>query len=110
MKKFLEFIGSRTFQFTVLPLVVLVWFVSTDPSPKFADTLLRLQLWAQALLVTGVAYIIAKAMLGKASSETLYESALKSHNVAAGIAYTGVCLLRAMVLWGLLSFFAQVQR
>lgn len=108
MKKFLDFIGSRTFQFAVIPLLVLVWFVVTDPS-KGADTMLRVQLWAQALMVTGLAYLIAKALLGKASSEDLYEQSIMG-NYAAGIAYMGVCLLRAMVLWGLLSFFAQVQR
>ena len=109
MKTFLNFLGSRTFQFTIVPLIVLVWFVTTDPSPHFADTILRLQLWGQAFLVTGVAYLIAKAMLGSAKSEDLYEQSIMG-NYAAGIAYMGVCLLRAMVLWGLLSFFAQVQR
>lgn len=109
MKKFLDYIGSRTFQFTIVPLVILAWFILTDPSPKFADTVLRMQLWAQALMVTGVAYVIAKAMLGRASSEDLYEQSIMG-NYAAGIAYMGICLLRAMVLWGLLSFFAQVQR
>jgi len=109
MKKFLSFLGSRSFQFAIVPLIVLTWFIWTDPSPRYADTLLRLQLWGQAFLVTGVAYLIAKAMLGSAKSEDLYEQSIMG-NYAAGIAYLGVCLLRAMVLWGLLSFFAQVQR
>jgi len=105
----MRFIGSRSFQFTVIPLVVLLWFLLTDPSHG-ADTLLRVQLWAQAFLVTGLSYLIAKAMLGKASSQRLYEAALVSSNVAAGIAYVGVCVLRAIVLCALLSFFAQVQQ
>lgn len=109
MKKFLSFLGSRSFQFAIVPFIVLAWFIWTDPSPRYADTLLRLQLWGQAFLVTGVAYLIAKAMLGSAKSEDLYEQSIMG-NYAAGIAYLGVCLLRAMVLWGLLSFFAQVQR
>lgn len=109
MKPFLSLIGARWFQFALIPVIVFAWFWWTDPSGG-ADTLLRVQLWAQAFLVTGVAYLIAKAMLGKASSEALYEDALDNGNTAAGIAYTGVCLLRAMVLWGLLAFFAQVQR
>ena len=71
--------------------------------------MLRVQLWAQALLVTGLAYLIAKAMLGKASSQALYENALAGVT-AAGLAYIGVCLLRVGVLVGLLSFFSQVQR
>lgn len=108
MQQVLTIIGSRWFQFAAVPALVLVWFWKTDPS-NGADTMLRIQLWAQALMVTGLAYLIAKAMLGKASSETLYEKAMEG-NVGAGIAYTGVCLLRAMVLWGLLGFFAQVQR
>jgi hypothetical protein len=70
---------------------------------------LRVQLWAQALLVTGLAYLVAKAMLGRASSEALYEAA-KAGSTGAGVAYLGVCLLRALVLVGLLLFFAQVQR
>ena len=48
-------------------------------------------------------------MLGKASSEALYEKAMDGV-VGAGVAYLGVCLLRALVLIGLLLFFAQVQR
>ena len=109
MQKFLSVIGSRWFQFALIPFVVLVWFVVTDPSGG-ADTALRVQLWAQALLVTGLAYLIAKAMLGKASSEQLYEKALLDGSVGAGVAYMGICLLRALVLIGLLLFFAQVQR
>ncbi|CAB4122817.1 hypothetical protein UFOVP33_58 [uncultured Caudovirales phage] len=108
MKQVLSFLGSRTFQFLVIPILVLIWFIATDPS-KGADTMLRVQLWAQALMVTGLAYLIAKAMLGSASSEELYDQSLLG-NYAAGIAYVGVCLLRAMVLGGLLAFFAQVQR
>jgi hypothetical protein len=108
-QKFLGILGARWFQFALIPFVIFLWFWITDPSGG-ADTMLRVQLWAQAFLVTGVAYLIAKAMLGKASSESLYEAALTRNNTAAGIAYAGVCLLRAMVLWGLLAFFAQVQR
>lgn len=108
MDKFLRSIGARWFQFALIPLVVFVWFWLTDPSGG-ADTLLRVQLWAQAFMVTGLAYLIAKAMLGRASSEALYEQALAG-NVGAGLAYAGVCMLRAMVLWSLLAFFAQVQR
>jgi hypothetical protein len=109
MKKFLSAINSRTSQFTIIPVLILVWFIWTDPSPGFADTLLRVQLWAQALLVTGVAYAICKAMLGTASSEDLYEQSIMG-NYAAGIAYLGVCIMRVGVLIGLLLFFAQVQK
>lgn len=108
MKKFCDILGSRWFQFTVIPLATLIWFFVTDPSHG-SDTLLRIQLWAQALLIIGMAYLISKAMLGRASSEALYDQAV-ANNIAAGIAYTGICLLRAIVLFGLLTFFAQVQR
>lgn len=108
MKAILNIVGARWFQFALIPLLVLIWFVATDPSGG-ADTMLRVQLWAQALMVTGLAYLIAKAMLGKASSELLYEQALVGIT-SAGLAYIGVCLLRVGVLVGLLSFFAQVQR
>jgi len=108
MKRIIKHLGSRWLQFAVLPVLVMLWFVATDPSGG-ADTMLRLQLCAQALMVTGLAYLIAKAMLGKASSELLYEQALVGIT-SAGLAYIGVCLLRVGVLVGLLSFFAQVQR
>lgn len=108
MKKVLTVLGSRWFQFAAVPLVVLVWFVATDPSGG-ADTMLRVQLWGQAFLVTGLAYLVAKALLGKASSEMLYEKAMEGA-VSAGLAYLGVCLLRAFVLMAFLLFFAQVQR
>lgn len=108
MQKILSTLGARWFQFVAMPLTVLVWFVVTDPSGG-ADTLLRVQLWGQAFLITGLAYLIAKAMLGKASSQTLYARALEG-NVASGLAYLGMCLLRTGVLMALLLFFAQVQR
>lgn len=108
MKNLLSVIGARWFQFALIPALIFVWFWWTDPSGG-ADTMLRVQLWAQAFLVTGVAYLVAKAMLGRASSEDLYEQSIMG-NYAAGIAYLGVCLLRAFVLMGLLLFFAQVQR
>lgn len=108
LHKFLAILGARWFQFVVIPLAVLGWFIETDPSGG-ADTMLRVQLWGQAFLVTGVSYLIAKALLGRASSEDLYEQSVKG-NSAAGVAYLGVCLLRALVLIGLLMFFAQVQR
>lgn len=104
-----KFFGSRVFQFLLLPLVVLVWFFLTDPSHG-ADTQLRLQLWAQAVVVTGFAYLIAKSLLGNASSQRLYDEVLTNKNTAAGLAYMGVCLLRALVLFALLFFFAQLQR
>lgn len=108
MKRALHLLGSRWFQFAVVPLSVLAWFVWTDPSGG-ADTLLRVQLWAQALLVTGLAYLVAKALLGRASSEALYDKAMRGV-ASAGVAYLGVCLLRALVLMAFLLFFAQVQR
>lgn len=108
MKYIATLIHSRFFQFLVLPALVLAWFVWTDPSHG-ADTLLRLQLWAQALLTTGLAYAVAKSLTGRASSEVLYDEALKG-NRAAGVAYLGVALLRAIVLLSLLLFFAMLQR
>lgn len=108
MNKLATLLHSRLFNFVLLPLLVLAWFVITDPSHG-ADTVMRLQLWAQALLVTGLAYTIAKALLGSASSEELYIRCLGG-NQACGLAYLGMCLLRALVLIGLLVFFAMLQR
>ena len=108
LTKILTVLGARWVQFAVIPALVLAWFLATDPSGG-ADTLLRVQLWLQAFLVTGLAYLVAKSMLGRASSEALYSEAM-SGNTGAGVAYLGVCLLRALVLIGLLLFFAQVQR
>lgn len=104
----MKFLQSRLFQFILLPLFVVAWFIYTDPS-KGADTLLRIQLWAQALLVTGLAYIIAKSLLGKASSEELYQRIVQDGDTASAIAYLGISLLRAAVLVGLLIFFAMLQ-
>lgn len=105
----MRLLSSRWVQFTLLPIAVLAWFVFTDPSHG-ADTLLRIQLWSQALLVTGVSYLISKAMLGNASSEELYRAIDRYNSMPAAIAYLGICLLRVGVLIGLLMFFAQVQR
>ena len=68
-----------------------------------------MQLWAQALLVTGVSYAISKAMLGSASSEDAYEQTIAG-NFSAGLAYVGICLVRVGVLFALLVFFSQVQK
>lgn len=99
-----KFLSSRLFQFFLVPLLVLCWFVWTDPSGG-ADTLLRIQMWVQAFAITGFAYMIAKSLLGKASSQDLYEQVMKGSHAAA-ISYLGVCLLRAIVFFGLLLFFA----
>ena len=109
MQNAIKFLSSRWLNFAAIPAVILVWFLATDPSHG-ADTMLRLQLWAQALLVTGLAYAISKAMLGSASSEKLYEACLTRGNLGAGMAYMGICVLRATVLLALLVFFSQVQR
>ncbi len=108
MQSVTKILGSRTFQFAALPVVILVWFALTDPSHG-ADTLLRVQLLAQALLVTGFAYLISKAFTGSASSERLYMESLAG-NQSAGLAYLGMCLLRGLVLLSLLVFFGMVQR
>jgi hypothetical protein len=102
-----NFVSSRVFQFIVIPLTVVAWFFATDPS-NGADTLLRIQLWAQAFLITGFSYLASKALLGKASSEELYQKVLEG-NPSAGVAYAGVALVRALVLVGLLLFFGAVQ-
>jgi len=104
---FCKFVSSRVFQFVLIPIFVFIWFFVTDPS-EGADTLLRLQLWAQAFLITGFSYLASKALLGKASSEELYNKTLEG-SISAGIAYLGVALLRAIVLFGLLIFFGAVQ-
>ena len=103
-----KFLSSRLFQFFLVPLLVLCWFMWTDPS-NGADTLLRIQMWVQAFAITGFAYMIAKSLLGKASSQELYEKA-SAGNTAAAIAYLGVCLLRAIVFFGLLFFFAMLTK
>lgn len=108
MKTLLFILHARATQFVAIPLAVLGWFIYTDPS-QGADTVLRLQLWAQALLVTGLAYLVAKALLGKASSEDAYAEAMKG-NAAAGQAYLGMCQVRVGVLVGFLMFFAMMQR
>lgn len=108
LKKLSSALSARTVQFVLLPLVVLGWFALTDPSGG-ADTLLRVQLWAQAILVTGMSYLISKSLLGRTSSESLYRASLDG-NQAAGLAYLGVCVLRSLVLVGLLTFFAIIQQ
>ena len=105
----MRLLSSRWLQFTLLPTGILAWFLFTDPSHG-ADTMLRIQLWSQALLVTGVSYLVSKAMLGTASSEELYHAVRSYNSMPAAIAYLGVCILRAGVMLGLLMFFAQVQR
>lgn len=108
LDKTVRILSARWFQFALIPFAIFIWFLATDPSGG-ADTLLRLQLWGQAFLVTGIAYLIAKALLGNTSSGTLYARALEG-NQAAGIAYLGVCLLRSVVLFALLLFFGLVQK
>lgn len=105
---FTKFVTSRFFHFVILPLLIVAWFLYTDPS-KGADTLMRIQLWAQVFLMTGLSYTVTKAMLGKASSEAAYDAAMTG-NAAAGQAYLGMCLLRGLVFAGVLLFFAMLTR
>jgi hypothetical protein len=105
---FTKFFTSRIFQFVIIPFAIIGWLYATDPS-NGADTMLRIQLGAQGLLVFGLSYIVSKAMLGRASSEDAYAEAMKG-NTAAGQAYLGMCQMRAGVAVGLLVFFAMLQR
>lgn len=98
-------LSSRLTQFILLPLLVLAWFAWSDPTQGAADTLLRIQLWAQAVLITGVAYLVAKSLSGRVSGESLARSA-QHGSIAAAIAFAGLCLLRGVVLLALLLFFA----
>lgn len=101
-------LAARCVQFVVLPLAVLAWFAWSDPSHG-ADTLLRVQLWAQALLITGVAYLVARGLSGRVRGEGLADAAQRG-SVASGVAFAGLCVLRGLVLVGLLLFFAGTVR
>jgi len=96
---------SRWTTMVILPAAVLLWFLLTDPSRDAADTLLRVQIWAQALLITGVAYALAKSLSGKTSGEELAAGAGRGC-LASAVAFAGLMLLRGLVLFALLLFFA----
>jgi len=103
-----KFFYSRAFHFILVPISVLIWFWLTDPSHG-ADTLLRLQLLAQTFLITGMAFLASKALMGTACSGDLYAASIRG-SLAAGIAFAGMCILRGVVLAAMLMFFALVQR
>ena len=107
LAKLVYLLAGRWLQFVLLPLAVMAWFIATDPSPGGADTLLRVQLWAQAFAITGLAYLASKALAGRdISAEQAADTARKSANVGAGLVFVGLMLLRGLVFVGLLSFFA----
>lgn len=97
---------SRWTTMVILPASVLLWFLVTDPSRDAADTLLRVQIWAQALLITGVAYAVAKSLSGKTGGEELAANARDKGCLASAVAFAGLMLLRGLVLLALLLFFA----
>ncbi|MFZ5548087.1 MAG: hypothetical protein ACOZJX_05280 [Pseudomonadota bacterium] len=98
-------LASRWTQFVALPLLVLAWFAWSDPSRGAADTLLRVQIWAQAILITGVAYLVARSLAGNVRGERLAGLA-EQGSIAAGAAFAGLCVMRGLVLLGLLLFFS----
>lgn len=100
---------SRWSTMVILPAAVLLWFLLTDPTRDAADTLLRVQIWAQALLITGVAYAVAKSLSGKTSGEELAAGAGRGC-LASAVAFAGLMLLRGLVLFSLLLFFALTAR
>jgi len=102
-------LASRWTQFVALPLLVLAWFAWSDPSRGAADTLLRVQIWAQAILITGVAYLVARSLAGNVRGESLARQA-EAGSIAAGVAFAGLCMLRGLVLLGLLLFFSSSVR
>ena len=108
MKSFTKFLNTRLFHFVIIPIFVVIWYLWTDPSHG-ADTELRLQLLSQAFLITGMSFLASKALMGSACSGDLYTAAMGG-NVAAGCAFVGMCLIRALVLAAMLIFFAMVQR
>jgi hypothetical protein len=97
--------GARWLQFFVLPALVLAWLFDTDYAGG-ADTVLRLQVWGYGLLITVFAYGVGKALLDRVvDSKQLYAAVLEG-NIGAAVVLAGVMLLRALVLIGLLMFFA----
>lgn len=108
MKSFTKFLNSRLVHFIIIPMFVVIWYFWTDPSHG-ADTELRLQLLAQAFLITGMSFLASKALMGRACSGDLYDATLTG-NHAAAIGFAGVCVLRGLVLAAMLVFFAMVQR
>lgn len=108
MKIITKFLNSRLVHFVIAPILVLAWYLWTDPSHG-ADTELRLQLLAQAFLISGIAFLVSKAMMGRACSGDLYDATMTG-NHAAAIGFAGLCVLRGLVLAALLVFFAMVQR
>lgn len=97
--------GARWLQFFVLPALVLAWFLATDYAGG-ADTLARLQVWGYGLLITVFAYGVGKSLLDRVVDSKQLYAAVLAGNTGAALVLLGVMLLRALVLIGLLMFFA----
>lgn len=98
-------LGARWLQFFVLPALVLAWFFHTDYAGG-ADTVARLQVWGYGLLITVFAYGVGKSLIDRVIDSKQLYAAVLAGNIGAAVVLLGIMLLRALVLVGLLMFFA----
>lgn len=96
---------SRWTVFVLIPLAIAAWLALSVPG-GLADLLLRLQIWGQAALATGAAYIISKALAGRVNGEDAANRALNNDSFSSGLVFLGLCIQRGAVFLGLVLFFA----
>jgi hypothetical protein len=89
------FFHSRFFNFVLLPLLVGVIYCLTT---GVDDLKLRLMIIAQMFFVNMVAFFLAKAITAGVSSEAAHKEAM-SGNVAAGVVYFAILLVRVVVYY-----------
>ena len=100
--KFITSLHSRTFNFAVLPFLVICLFLSLV---HWGDIATRALIVMQYVPLAGLAYLISKGLGGKVSSEDAYDAAMKN-NTGAGLVYIGIMIMRTLIFFTLCLAFA----
>lgn len=85
----------------LLAAAVVGWFYVTDPEHG-ADTALRVQFLAWALVVVGPAYLVRRALLGEARSHVAWRKAMVEKSIPATIAWVALAVVQALIFVSIL--------
>jgi len=102
LDKFLSALHSRLFNFILLPIIIVILFVSLV---HWGDIATRGLIIAQFIPLAGLAYLISKGIIGKVNLESILNTALED-NLPAAIVYLAIVFARIIIFFSLAIAYA----
>jgi len=93
--------SMRLWVFWFAALAVIGWYFFTDPSHG-AETLVRLQWLAWVAVAAGPVYLLRRALMDGARSNTAYKKAMRT-STGSGLVFLGLCLLTGLLFFALVG-------